>query len=176
MAGASAARRYARAAFELALEQGQPLEAWLADLEAVSTGLSDPQVMRILTSPKLSFNEKRTLFDRATPGIDPLRRNLLYLLIDRGRIELIDAIRRELRAMALQHQGIAEATVTTAVPISEAEAARIADLLGRVVGKKVVLTRTVDPSIIGGMVARVGDKLINGSVAARLDALREQMV
>jgi F-type H+-transporting ATPase subunit delta len=176
MAGESAARRYARAAFELALEKGQPLEAWLSDLDAVAAALSDPQAMRVLTSPKLSFEQKRSIVDAVTVGIDPLRRNFLYLLVDRGRIEMIDMIRREFRAMMLEHQGIAEATVTTAVPISDAEATRVANLLGNLIGKTVLLERKVDPSIIGGLVARVGDKLINASVAARLEALREQMV
>ena len=176
MAGESVARRYARAAFELALENGQPPESWLADLETIASVVGDPEANQVLTSPKLSFEQKRTLVDRAISGLDPLRRNFVYLLIDRNRIDLIDAVRREFRALVLEHQGIAEATVTTAVPISEAEAARIGEQLGRLVGKKVVVERRVDPSIIGGLVARVGDTLINGSVAARLAALREQLV
>ena len=176
MAGESVARRYARAAFELALENGQPPESWLADLETIASVVRDPEVGQVLTSPKLSFEQKRALVDRAIKGLDPLRRNFVYLLIDRNRIDLIDQVRRELRALVLEHQGIAEATVTTAVPISDAEAARIGEQLGRLVGKKVVVQRQVDPSIIGGLVARVGDTLINGSVAARLAALREQLV
>jgi len=176
MAGESVSRRYARAAFELALENGQTPESWLADLETIASVVGDPEVNRILVSPKLSFEQKQALVDRAITGLDPLRRNFVYLLIDRGRIDLIDAIRRAFRELVLEHQGIAEATVTTAVPISDAEAARIGEQLGRMVGKKVVVQRQVDPSIIGGLVARVGDTLINGSVAARLAALREQLV
>ena len=176
MAGESVARRYARAAFELALENKQPLEGWLADLETIASVVKDPEVRAVLVSPKLSFEQKRSLVDRAITGLDPLRRNFLYLLIDRKRVELIDAVRREFRALMLEHQGIAEATVTTAVPISDTEAARIGEQLGRLVGKRVVVHRQVDPSIIGGLVARVGDTLINGSVAARLAALRQQLV
>ena|SRR2546426_1005291 len=176
MAGEAVARRYARAAFELAIENRQPLEGWLADLETVAGVVGDPEVNQVLISPRLSFEQKRSLVDRAISGLDPLRRNFVYLLIDRHRVDLIDAIRREFRALVLEHQGIAEATVTTAVPISEAEAARIGEQLGRLVGKKIVVHRQVDPSIIGGLVARVGDTLINGSVAARLAALREQLV
>lgn len=176
MAGESAARRYARAIFELALERSQPLEAWLSDLQAVGAALADPAVQPTLLSPKLSFDQKRELIDRALGGVDQLRRNFVYLLVERGRIELLPAVTREFRAMMLEHQGIAEATVTTAVPIGDAEADRIAALLGRVVNKKVIVQREVDPSIIGGVVARVGDRLINGSVAARLAALREQLV
>jgi F-type H+-transporting ATPase subunit delta len=176
MAGESVARRYATAAFELALENKQPLEGWLADLDTIASVVNDPEVNRILVSPKLTFEQKQSLVDRAITGLDHLRRNFLYLLIDRKRVDLIDAIRREFRALMLEHQGIAEATITTAVPISDAEATRIGEQLGRLVGKKVVVQRQVDPSIIGGLVARVGDTLINGSVAARLAALKQQLV
>lgn len=176
MAGESAARRYARAIFELALERNQPLEAWLSDLQTVEAALSDPAVQPTLLSPKLSFEQKRELIDRPLGGIDQLRRNLVYLLVDRGRLELLPQVVSEFRAMMLEHQGIAEATVTTAVPIGDAEAERIAALLGRLVHKKVLVRREVDPSIIGGVVARVGDRLINGSVAERLAALRHQLV
>ena len=176
MAGESAARRYARAIFELALERNQPLEAWLSDLQAVETALADPGVQPTLLSPKLSFEQKRDLIDRALGDMDQLRRNFIYLLVERGRIELLAAVTREFRSMMLDHQGIAEATVTTAVPIGDAEAERIAALLGRLINKRVIVQRDVDPSIIGGVVARVGDRLINGSIAARLAALREQLV
>ena len=175
MAGESAARRYARAAFELALERGQRLEDWLADLESFAAVAADPRIHTTLVSPKLSFAHKRSMVDQAITGLDPLRQNFLLLLIDRKRVDLLEPIRREFRAMMLEHQGVAEATVTTAVPISDAEATRIGDMLGRMVGRKVIVQRQVDPSIVGGLVARVGDTLINGSVAARLQALREQL-
>src|SRR5262249_20668132 len=165
-----------RAAFELALENKQPLESWLADLETIASVVGDAEVNQVLISPKLSFEQKRALVDRAISGLDPLRRNFLYLLIARNRVDLLGPIRRGFRSLVLEHQGIAEATVTTAVPISDAEAARIGEQLGRLVGKKIVVHRQVDPSIIGGLVARVGDTLINGSVAARLAALRQQLV
>src|SRR5258708_4873203 len=175
MAAESVARRYARAIFELALERKEPLESWLADLQAVQTSLEDPGVRPTLVSPKLGFERKRELVDRALGNLDPLRRNFVYLLIERGRIEVLGAVVREFRAMMLEHQGIAEATVTTAVPISDGEADRIGALLGRLVGRKVIVERHVDPSIIGGVVARVGDRLINGSVAEAFAALRQQL-
>ena len=176
MAAESVARRYARAIFEIALERQQPLESWLSDLQAIQAALADPSVQPTLASPKLSFDQKRELIDRALGGVDELRRNFVYLLVERGRLELLGAVVREFRAMMLDHQGIAEATVTTAVPIDDAEAERIAQQLGRLVNKRVILQREVDPSIIGGVVARVGDRLINGSVAAQLASLREQLV
>ena len=95
MAGESVARRYARAAFELALENKQPLEGWLADLETIASVVKDPEVHAVLASPKLSFEQKRALVDRAITGLDPLRRNFVYLLIDRNRVELIERVLSE---------------------------------------------------------------------------------
>ena len=175
MAGESLARRDARAVFELALEQNQSLDDWLRDLDKIQEALSDPQVAGALEAPKLRFEQKRDLIDRALASLDQSRRNLMYVLIERHRTASIAGIARELRLMVHKHQGIAEATVTTAVPIPDSEAARIGEQLGRLVGKRVVVERRVDPAIIGGVVVRVGDTLINGSVAGRLAALQEQL-
>jgi F-type H+-transporting ATPase subunit delta len=176
MAMESIGRRYARAVFELALERGESLDTWLSDLRAIETALSDPAIMAVLAGPQLPFEQKRALVERALAGVDELRRNLVYMLIEAGRIEAFGAIVRELQRLVNEHNGIAEATVTTAVPLSDGEAARIAERVGRLLGKQVILERRVDPAIIGGIVVRVGDTLINGSVAGRLAALREQLV
>src|SRR3989442_5128756 len=172
----SVARRYARAVFELALERGESLDTWLGDLKAIETALSDPAVLAVLAAPQVRFEEKRAIVDRGLSGVDQLRRNLVYMLIEGGWIEAIGSIVRELQRLVNEHKGIAEATVTTAVPISDADAQRVAERVGRLLSKRVILERRVDPSIIGGIVVRVGDTLINGSVAGRLAALREQLV
>ncbi|HEY3082897.1 MAG TPA: ATP synthase F1 subunit delta [Chloroflexota bacterium] len=176
MAMESVARRYARAAFELALDRGESLDSWLSDLRAIETALSDPAVAAVLAGPRLPFEQKRALVERALGRVDELRRNLVYMLIESGRIEALGAIVRELQRLVNEHNGVAEATITTAVPLSEAEAHRVAERVGRLLGKRVILERRVDPSIIGGIVVRVGDTLINGSIAGRLAALREQLV
>lgn len=176
MAGESVARRYARAIFELATEHGQSLDAWLADLQTIARVFEDPGVRATLRAPKLSFETKRSLVDPSLASLGPLQRNVVHMLIARNRIDAAGTIAREFRQIMLDHAGIAEATVTTAVPIDDAEAERIAEHLGRLIGKKVIVQRQVDPSIIGGMIARVGDRLINGSIAGRLEALRAQLV
>lgn len=175
MASESAARRYARAIFELATERGDPFDSWSADLAAMQRVLADETVQAALLSPRLTVEQKRSLVDQVASDFEPLRRNFFQLLIERNRIELLDPIAREFHRLVLDNQGIAEATVTTAVPISEADAQTIAGQLERLIGKRIVIDRHVDPSIIGGLVARVGDRLINGSVAERLAALRTEL-
>ncbi len=176
MAGEAVARRYARALFELAIEQGQSIDDWLADLRVIASVFGDPNIRATLTEPGMSFDSKRSLIDSAMAQFEPLRRNLVYTLVGRGRIHLIDAIVREFQTLVHEHHGIVEATVTTAVPVSDEEAAHIAERLGKIVGKRIILDRVVDPSIIGGIVARIGDRLINGSIAGQLAVLRQQLV
>ena len=176
MAGEAVARRYARAIFELAVEHGQSIDDWLADLRVIASVLGDVSIRATLTEPGMSFDAKRSLIDSAIAQFEPLRRNLVYTLVSRGRIDLVDAIVREFQAIVHEHYGIVEATVTTAVPVSDDEAAHIAERLGQIVGKRIILDRVVDPSIIGGVVARIGDRLINGSIAGQLAALRQQLV
>lgn len=176
MAMESVARRYARAVFELALERGESLDAWLDDIKTLQSVLEDPEVFAVLTAPSLAFEHKREMIDRALGGLDPLRRNLVYLLVEGGRVDAIGALARELARLVNEHRGIAEATITTAVPISDEESRAIGERLGRVLDRTVVVQRAVDPAILGGIVVRVGDTLINGSVAGRLEALREQLV
>src|ERR671935_3083028 len=150
MAMESIARRYARAVFELALERGESLDDWLSDLRAIETAFSDPAVIPVLTAPQVPFEQKRELVDRGLSRVGELRRNLVYMLIESGRIEAIGAIVSELQRLVNQHKGIAEATVTTAVPISEQDAGRIAERVGRLLGKKVIVERRVGPLIMGG--------------------------
>ena len=176
MAGEAVARRYARAIFELAVEHGQSIDDWLADLQVIASVLGDASIRAALTEPGTSFDAKRSMIDSAMSQFEPLRRNLVYTLVSRGRTSLIDAIVREFQTLVHEHHGIVEATVTTAVPVSDEEAAHIADRLGKIVGKRIILDRVVDPSIIGGIVARVGDRLINGSIAGQLAVLKQQLV
>lgn len=172
----SVARRYARAVLELARERGEPLETWLDELRSVERALSDPAISSVLASPQLTFEQKREIVDQGIGQLDELRRNLVYMLIEGGRVEAIGALVRELQRLLHEQNGIAEATITTAVPLSDSDAAGVAVRVGQMLGKRVIAERTVDPSIIGGIVIRVGDTLINGSVAGRLAALREQLV
>lgn len=174
-AGGSA-RRYAQAVFELGQEKGN-LEAWLDDLELMADVFADRRVVAFFVDPKRRGHEKGDAAQRMFGGrIQQESLNLLQMLIDRSRVGIIPDVRDRLDRMILESQNIVEAQVTTAVPVDAAEEQRIAEYLGRLTGgKRVEVETRVDPEIIGGIIARVGDKLIDGSARTSLLHLRERL-
>jgi F-type H+-transporting ATPase subunit delta len=175
MAETTVARRYAQAVFGLAKDHNQ-LDEWDADLATIAQTLQQPDLRAALASVKAPFSVKRELVERVFGGsIRPLAQNFLLLLIQRGRLDLLDAIIAYYRELVDEERGIARARVTTAVPLDDTERERVAQRLAAITGKQIRLETTVDPSILGGLIARIGDKLIDGSARTRLVALRRRL-
>jgi len=174
--GASA-RRYAEAAFDLAKKQGK-LDRWLGDLRLAAGVLAEPRLIRMMDDPKQSRVRKRQFLDSAfTVSVDPMVRNLLYLLADRGRLGQIERIRDEFIELYNRDQGIVVAEVTTAIALSAAQQQKVEARLKQLTGARTIDLRAhTDPRIIGGMIARVGDVLYDGSVRTRLQALQERLL
>lgn len=173
--GASA-RRYAEAAFDLA-KKHNALERWQSDLRTAAGVLANPRLVQTLESPKWPRERKRQLLDGAlTVAIDPLVRNLLYLLVGRGRVGLIGRIADEFTSLYNREMGIVIAEVTTAVDLNEAQRKEVETRLRILTGaRRIELRAQTDPRIIGGMIARVGDLLYDGSVRTRLSELQERL-
>lgn len=174
MAEGVAARRYAQAIFEIAQERGE-IDRWLSDLSLAAEVLKEPRVARFLINPDISFDKKRQVLSTSLGDLNPLALNLLYVLVRKGRIQALGDIQREYESLVNEWRGIEVAEVTTAVPLENEQADAVARRLEALTGKKIVLQRYVDPGIIGGLVAKVGDKLIDGSVRGKLAMLREQL-
>ena len=171
----SAGRRYAQAVFEVAKASNQ-LEQWAKDLEVIQQVLETPEVSQRLENPKLTRENKVGFLSGILKAeVSPPAFNLVTLLVNRSRQMYIGAIVTEYKQLVNQFKGIAVAEVTTAVPIDEAEEAIIRQKLSEITGKQIIITKKVDPSIIGGLVARVGDTLIDGSVTSRLQTLRKTL-
>lgn len=170
-----AAKRHAQAVFQLALERGE-LEKWLSALKTIAPILSDPELMAVLESPKVHLNEKIELIKRCLPGIDQLVLNLVYLLVARRRLRLIDQIVSEYELLVDAYQGIEHVEVTTAIPLDEGDRKRLSERLAAITEKQIVLATKVDSNVIGGFVARIGDRLIDGSIRNKLDSLRKSLV
>ena len=168
-------KRHAQAVFAIALAQGQ-LEPWLRDLGRLSQLSHDPLFRAVMDNPKLSFQEKVGLLPDKVAGLSPLALNLLALLAARDRLRLAPQIHQEYQKLVNTHQGVMTAEVITAVPLEEAEKETIARRLEAIAGCQVALTARVDPSILGGLVAYIGDTLLDGSLRSKLKALRQRLV
>jgi len=168
------ARRYAQAVFEIAIEK-EELDRWQADLEKLANLGGDDAFITLLENPKLHFDEKVRLLSGWLSDINPLALNLVYLLVARGVLSMIGEIADEYQRLLDSYQGIERAEVTTAVPLADEDKLRLEGRLEAVVGKKVVVTSEVDPSIIGGIVARISGKLLDGSTRNRLETLKRRL-
>ena len=169
------ARRYAEAVFDLADEE-ETFIRWAGDLQTVADFTREADVAKILTSARVPRSEKLRLLTAALKGqVGDEAMNLVRLLNDRDKVALVPDITAIFREKMDERRGIAHAVVTTAVPLSEDERAAVAARLSAITGMTVDVTTVVDESIIGGVVARIGDQLIDGSTRTRLKALRRSL-
>ena len=174
MAKRGYAKRFAQAVFKIALERGE-LDRWQSDLRKIASLAEDATLVSLLQDPRLHFDSKVKLLSEPLGDINPLALNLVYLLITRGKLNMAGDIADEYQRLLDSYRGIEQAEVTTAIPLDDEDKQRLAEHLGTIVGKKVVVKPEVDSGLIGGIVARVGDKLLDGSTRSKLAALREEL-
>jgi F-type H+-transporting ATPase subunit delta len=169
-----AAKRYAQAVLSLAKERGT-LDAWHEDLRQLAALLSDPTVVSYFSSPRPTEEQKRAVLDQALVDGQPEAKNLARLLLERGRLDDLPAIYELYEAGVRAERGIVVAEVTTAEPLGPLEQALVKERLEAMSGKQVELGLHVDPDIIGGIIARIGDTLVDGSVISQLRRLRARL-
>lgn len=168
------ALRFAEAAFAVAQEANQ-LDAWLEALDQASSVYDNHAAAIFLTSPVVPAEKKRAVLAELLPGVSPEIGRFLAILARRDRLDLVPEIAQVFRRLLNEHRGVAVAQVTTAIPIDERQKATIANRLGQRVGKAVTVETHVDPSILGGVIAQIGDNVIDGSVRGRLERLRRAL-
>jgi len=175
VASRASSKRYAQAVFEIASEAGE-LERWQSDLEKMVQTVKDEDIRTFLESPKVYFEAKSKLLSEHMKEVNPLVLNLVLMLISRGRLNIIGEIAAEYQRLLKNSLGIELAEVTTAVPLSKEDEQKLARQLGRIVGKKVEIKADINPGIIGGFIARIGDRLLDGSTRGKLAALKKELV
>ena len=175
MARALSAKRHAQAVFQIALEKDE-IEKWQADLETIAESLRIPELVALLENPKLHFSEKERILKNILTGISPMAMNLVYFLVAKNRLRIVKDLVVEYRHLANAYYGRETAEVVTAIPLSSKEKERIRKGLATLTDKEVVIIAQVNPEIMGGLVAKVGDKLIDGSVRTRLQDLRSGLI
>jgi F-type H+-transporting ATPase subunit delta len=170
------ARRYATAIFDLALKQ-DTVDRTLEDVKEIARLFAHRKLAYLLQEPKVPAKRKETAIRQALASrVLPTSLNLALLVVQRHLVEGMGSIATELEQMVLTYRNQAVAEVTTATPIDDAQSALIKQALEHKTGKTILMSTRVDPSILGGVVARVGDEVIDGSVRSRLRALQQRLL
>jgi F-type H+-transporting ATPase subunit delta len=170
-----AAKRYALAAFQIAQERGD-IDAWQDAMGLIAEFMGDPEVRQVLENTRVGQEPKQRLIGAALGDLPELPLNLARLLVRKHRTALAGDMALAFSQLVEEGRGIAHAHARTAVALSDAEVADLARRLQQQTGQEVILDVEVDPSLLGGVVVQIGDRLIDASTRARLHALRESLV
>ncbi|MBI4722111.1 MAG: ATP synthase F1 subunit delta [Candidatus Stahlbacteria bacterium] len=169
-------KRYAQAVFEIACKANQ-LTEWLDGLKRIANITQNADLVSVLEEPGIAFDLKKQIIDELLEEIKtPLALNLVYLLVAKNRIEIIPSIKIEYSKLLDVYNGIERAVVITAVPIDDGEKDKLLRGIGVLISHKVVGNFAIDPDIIGGVIVRIGDKLIDGSIKNKLSGLKKSLV
>ena len=174
MARRAYARRYAQAVFSIALEKNE-LDQWQADLDRVAGLTGDSAVLALLQNPKVPFAAKAKLLSEQLGEMNPLALNLVYLLLTRSQLGMLRYIADEYQRLLDSHLGIERAEVTTAITLDDEARQRLAEQISAITGKRVLVKAEVDPGLVGGFMARIDGKLLDGSTRSKLTALKREL-
>ena len=169
-----AARRYAEGAYLIAREAKKE-DAWRSGLQSIAALFGNPDAERLFASSGTSAENKRQLVEKSLEGLDREILNLARLLLRRGRTMLGPQISQAYEEILDRANAIAHATVTSAVPLNQDELTTVQRKLEELMGGTVIVQTEVDESILGGLIVRIGDRLIDGSTRSRLVALKQRL-
>ena len=173
------ARQYALALFDVA-QKGRQTERVGRELaEFAALVASHEELSAVFANTAVPPAHKRVIVDRliqALPELSPEIGRLLTWLADRDRLMHLDAIAATFKEKAMDAERVVRAELVTAVPLDDGARQRIAQALGRTLDRQVTMTERVDPSLVGGFVARVGSVVFDGSVARHLERIREKLL
>jgi len=171
-------RRYAKALLELAREQGE-LDPVLRDVGSLAAAWKASRDLReIVRNPVVPRPALKAAVDAVMDklGCSTLVRNTVDLLADKGRLAHLEEVLHALEELAEAEKGRVRVEVISARPLNDAYYARLIEKLKRVTDREVVLVKKQDPSLIGGVVTRIGDQVFDGSLSNRLNELRETLL
>jgi F-type H+-transporting ATPase subunit delta len=169
------ARRYAKALIQVAAGQGT-VEQYFSELEAFSKALvPGEEAAEFFEVPSYGIEAKREIVKELASRLGASRtiRDFMLLLLDKKRLDQLDAILESYRSFADEAAGILRSAVISAVPLSEEQVAELRRTLEKATGKKVILSVSADPRLIGGVVTRIGDKVFDGSIRTQLTKIQD---
>lgn len=177
MVAGSLSRRYARAIMELASD-AKIVEKVGADLRSFAAAYkAEPALAEVLANASYRKAQRRAVADAVLTrlGAQPLTKTFVNLLLDKERLAAIPDIAREVDAMVEERAGRVQAEVTSAAPLTPAQLTQITATLEKLSGKKVVVAKKEDPNLLGGVIAKVGDVVYDGSLRTQLRVLRDNL-
>ncbi len=179
MTNRTAAIRYARALLDVAVKEKDNLEQVERDLAGFAELFTQhPLLAKVMLNPAVPVPRKRAVVAELTSLTKPIPvvSKLLMLLAERDRLVLLPDLLDAYRERLLDHQKVVRAHITTAAPLAADRAQAIEQSLARVTGRTVTVQTKVDPSIIGGVVTRIGSTVYDGSVARQLEKMKARLV
>jgi F-type H+-transporting ATPase subunit delta len=169
------AQVYSRSLFEVAKEQGK-LDAIREELGQFADALAgDHDLQVFLFSPYFSTVEKKDGLHRVLEGADPAFENFLELLIEKHRMPVLFRIRRQFEALWQEENRLLPVQVTSAIALDEPTVQQISQRIAEQTNRRIELTTAVDPDIVGGIVLRVGNSILDASIRNRLEQVRRQL-
>lgn len=170
------AKRYARALYEVANEK-QAIDTTEVELNQITDIIKQSDELNmLLTHPKVTAAEKKGILNELFAGkVSETTLSFLNLLLERGREDELNDIAKQFTELSNEARGFADATVITAKPLTEAELEKVAEQFGQKVNKKLRVATKIDPSIIGGIIVRIGDRLYDGSIKGKLARFTQQI-
>ena len=179
MTAGAAASRYARALFDVVLKEGKDVEKVQGELQQFADLFGQGQLAQVLGNPGIPAAKKKSLaqalIDRAGLVTPPLAK-LILVLAEKDRLTLLPGIARAYSERVMDHLKIVRGDVTTATPLSPEKLSLLEQGLAKATGRKVVLEARVDPSIIGGVVTRLGSTVYDGSVTTQLQKMKQSLI
>jgi F-type H+-transporting ATPase subunit delta len=169
-----AGARYAAAVLAIAREEGN-LDSWAAAVRALGELTAQPAFVQALQGDGMTDEKFQTVVRQVAPGITQMQLNLFRLLRRKSRLALGPSVASFFQDLLDEERGVARAVVTTAVDLDADRRAQLEQRLSAQTGKQVSVEAHVDPSILGGVVVRIGDRLLDGSTRTRLRHLRGQL-
>jgi F-type H+-transporting ATPase subunit delta len=167
---------YAQALLEAARE-GKSLDDVRVQFEAFTTAVGDSDELRgLLRNPQIDPRAKWEILDRLISGADDAFRNFLHLLTEKNRLAEVLEVYEEWERLLAAEEQVLEVELTTAVELTDDEAAQIVGQIEEAASRKVEATRAVDPDLIGGLVLQAGTLRVDASVRGRLNDLREELL
>jgi F-type H+-transporting ATPase subunit delta len=169
-------RVYAEALLEAAQEK-ERLDRVREEFDDFAAAVAESDALReFLANPQVESQTKRAALEDLLADSDELFLNFARLLAEKGRIAEVADVHEEWERLLAREQKILELELTTAVELSDEEAARVVEQIEKESGRRVVATRSVDPDLIGGLVVQAGSLRLDASVRGRLDQLREELI